>query len=128
MSLKAQLNAWLTTATGLQTYWLERPSTAENAIVYRCITPGQVEGNLASPGIKRDVYSITLYHSNPDEGDRLINLIKTGLEALARVDFALKLGEYPLQSVSFNGGFEQVLSGEVGQKQYQFNRDFTFYH
>lgn len=123
MSLKPALNTWLMARTGLPCYWMSRPAGAEIAVVYRCITPGVIEGNLAPTGLARDVYSISLYHSNADEGDRLIVLVQKGL-----LDLQRNLAGYPVEDVTFSGGFENRLDGEIGQPQYLFNRDFTFTH
>ncbi|KYO58406.1 hypothetical protein AU461_23095 [Vibrio parahaemolyticus] len=123
MNLESALNAWLTELTGLDAYWLERPEDADTAVVYRCITPGRIDGNLRKTGIKSDVYSITLYHHSADAGKQLADQIADTLDGFCGV-----LSAYPVQLVSLNGGFDQPLTGETGKRLYQFNRDFVINH
>ncbi len=119
LEFNAALNAWLEAKTALPAYWMHRPASAENACVYRCVTPGRIDGNLCDPNIKSNVYSISIYHSSPDTGATLMIEVEQALLKTGR-----SLNGFVIESVEFVGGFEQPLSGETGQTQYQFNRDF----
>lgn len=124
MTLESALNAWLSQLTGLDCYWLHRPPSAQNAVVYRCLTPGSVEGNLRQTGIKDDSYSLTIYHQDPDEAKRLADRIVAELHG-----FNGLLSGYPVQYARLSGGFEQPLLDESGEcTSYQFNRDFFINH
>ncbi|WP_321282994.1 hypothetical protein [uncultured Vibrio sp.] len=128
MNLEQALNAWLTTLTGLDCYWLKRPEKSDTAVVYRCITPGVIPGNLRKTGIREDVYSLTVYHHDPDAGKQLANDIVDKLH-----EFNGELNEgtasaYRIQSATLNGGFDQWLEDEIKPSTYQFNRDFVINH
>lgn len=123
MTIETALNSWLSSLTGLDCYWLERPEKADVALVYRCLSPGKVEGNLRQTGIKDDRYSLTIYHNNPDEGKRLADKLVSEFDG-----FNGELADYPIQYVSLIGGFDQPLLGEPGKRLYQFNRDFLINH
>ncbi|MDF4554908.1 hypothetical protein [Vibrio parahaemolyticus] len=123
MNLEQALNVWLTTLTGLDCYWLERPEKADTALVYRCLSPGKVDGNLRQTGIKADRYSLTIYHHSPDEGKRLVDKLVSKFDG-----FNGDLVGYPIQQVSLSGGFDQPLIGDPGKRLYQFNRDFLINH
>lgn len=128
MTLEGALNHWLTHLTGIDAYWLERPDGADHAIVYRCISPGMLPTNLCKFIIHNDSYSISLYHDNPDIGKAMADLIVTELH-----DFAGALNpqtefSYPIQLITFSGGFDQRLATASGQPCYQFNRDFVINH
>ncbi len=123
MTLEQALNAWLTSLTGLDCYWLKRPINAENAIVYRCISPSMVEGNLSSSGVKQDSYTITVYHSDPDVGKQLADQITKELH-----HFCGSLDGYEVQLVTFSSGFDQSLESAGRSDAYQFNRDFLIHH
>ncbi|EGR2774161.1 hypothetical protein V6956_004593 [Vibrio parahaemolyticus] len=123
MTLEQALNAWLTTLTGLDCYWLERPEKADTALVYRCLSPGKVDGNLRRTGIKADSYSLTIYHPDPDEGKRLADKLVTEFDG-----FNGDMNGYNIQLASLTGGLDQPLTGEPGQRLYQFNRDFFINH
>ena len=123
MTLEAALNAWLTEQTGLPAYWLERASEAENAVVYRALTHGKIAGNLRRSGIDRDLYSISIYHQSPDLGLEKANSLANVLD-----DFSGLFAGYSVQLVSFNGGRDLKVTGESGQPQYLFVRDFIINH
>lgn len=123
MTLEGALNYWLTTVTGLDAYWLERPASAVNAVVYRCITPGVIEGNLRGTGLWDDRYSISLYHNDPDVGKALADAVRKQLH-----HFSGDLAGYPIQFAEFTSGLDQALPGDTGTSSYQFNRDFTITH
>lgn len=123
MTLETALNAWLTEQIGLPAYWIERANEAENAVVYRALTHGKIAGNLRKTGINRDLYSISIYHQSPDIGLEKANSLANALD-----DFNGVLAGYAVQLVSFNGGRDLKLSGESGQPQYLFVRDFIINH
>lgn len=123
MTLEAALNAWLTEKTGLPAYWIERANEAENAVVYRALTHGKIAGNMRKTGINRDLYSISIYHQSPDTGLEKANSLANALD-----DFNGVLAGYAVQLVSFNGGRDLKLTGESGQSQYLFVRDFIINH
>ncbi|KYN82210.1 hypothetical protein ATY36_13800 [Vibrio cidicii] len=128
MNLEQALNAWLSNLTGLDCYWLKRPEQADNAVVYRCITPGFVEGNLRKTGIQEDHYSLTVYHQNPDEGKDLADLIAQELDHFSG-EINLGTGAaYSIQLATFTGGFDQWIENPEGADSYQFNRDFVINH
>jgi len=122
MTLEGGLNAWLTEKTGVDCYWLNRPANKDIAVVYRCISPGIVEGNLRATGISEDYFSISIYHTDPEVCKNLADLIKKELH-----HFSGDLGGYPVQFIEFSGGFDQPLNNE-GAISYQFNRDFNIYY
>ncbi|EKO3721379.1 hypothetical protein P0F40_000834 [Vibrio metschnikovii] len=124
MNLEQALNAWLSELTGLECYWLKRPDDADNAVVYRCISPGIVEANLARTGIREDSYSITIYHRDAEKGKALADAVFKHLDSFNGTINPLTENEYHIQLITFSGGFDQWLSGD----EYQFNRDFVFYH
>ncbi|MFH4454451.1 hypothetical protein WMQ31_10880 [Vibrio alginolyticus] len=128
MNLEQALNDWLTTLTGLDCYWLRRPEKADNAVVYRCITPGVIPGNLRKTGIREDVYSLTVYHQNPDIGKQLANDIVDQLNEFNGVLNEGAASAYRIQSATLNGGFDQWLENETKPTTYQFNRDFVIKH
>ncbi|PSW53020.1 hypothetical protein [Photobacterium leiognathi] len=128
MTLDGALNHYLTTLTGLEAYWLERPNPADNAIVYRCLSPGMLPSNLAKLAIHDDSYSITVYHTDPDVGKQLADLISQSLHDFSGELNSETASAYTIQLASFSGGFDQPLTGESGQRSYQFNRDFVFNH
>lgn len=122
MTLEQALNAWLTQETGLDCYWLKRPKDADTAVVYRCISPGVVEGGLIQSGIDEDSYSIAIYHTDPEAGKTLADAIKQKLHY-----FSGDLSGYSVQFIEFSGGFDGPCSDAVGPG-YQFHRDFTINH
>ncbi|MCV6612443.1 MAG: hypothetical protein OIF55_16905 [Amphritea sp.] len=122
MNLEQGLNTWLTEQTGLAAYWLERPAGVNRCVVYRCISPGQVEGNLKDPGIRSDLYSITVYNDDPEKAKAASDTLRT------LHTFHGDLGGYPVHRITLAGGFDQPLRGESGISVYQFNRDFTIHH
>ncbi|MCA2455831.1 MULTISPECIES: hypothetical protein [Vibrio] len=128
MNLEQALNAWLTTLTGLDCYWLKRPEKSDTAVVYRCITPGVIPGNLRKTGIREDVYSLTVYHQNPDIGKQLANDIVDQLNEFNGVLNEGTASAYRIQSATLNGGFDQWLENETKPTTYQFNRDFVINH
>ncbi len=91
MTLESGLNNYLSSLSALPVYWLERPEDAENAIVYRAISQGNIDGNLRSTGIARDVYSISIYHRNADAGLDIANTLRANL-----TDFSGDLSGYPV--------------------------------
>ncbi|EGQ7740922.1 MULTISPECIES: hypothetical protein [Vibrio] len=128
MTLESALNAWLSQLTGLDCYWLNRPESADNAVVYRCITPGFVDGNLRKTGIQEDVYSLTIYHQDPDQGKSLADQISKALEQFTGELNPGTEQAYRIQLAELSGGFDQPLLGESGPSSYQFNRDFLIKH
>ena len=122
-TIEAGIRAYLSEKSGLNAWWFQRPEDEENCFVFRRITSGFVDGGLRKTGINSDVYSITLYHCDPDEALALINSITYELD-----DYSGSLGGYPVQLIESNGGFDQLLKGEEGESQYQFNRDFRIYY
>lgn len=122
MTLEQGLNAWLTQETGIDCYWLERPSNSDIAIVYRTIGYGEVEGNLTKTGISEDNISISVYHSNPDTGKAIADAIKNKLHY-----FGGDLSGYPVQFIEFNGGFDRPCEKDV-TNTYEFHRDFIINH
>lgn len=122
MTLEQGLNAWLTIQTGIDCYWLNRPSEADIAIVYRCISPGFVEGGLVQSGICEDMFSISVYHTDPEQGKTIADNLKKKLHY-----FDGDLGGYPVQFIEFSGGFDNPISDGVANA-YQFNRDFIINH
>lgn len=123
MKIGQGLIAWLEVELKLDAFWLERPEGVKRCCVYRCISPGTISGNLKSPGIKADTYSITVYHDDPDKGHAAAEIIRTKLN-----DFTGDLGGYPVQQIQPTGGFDQILNAEAGIKVYQFNRDLLINH
>ncbi|WP_028471289.1 hypothetical protein [Neptunomonas japonica] len=123
MSIEQGLLVWLQAELSLDAYWLERPEGVKRCCVYRCISPGTISGNLKSPGIKADTYSITVYHDDPEKGRIAADIIRTKLN-----DFNGDLGSYPVQHIQPTGGFDQILNTEAGIKVYQFNRDLLINH
>ncbi|MCE2597202.1 hypothetical protein K6Y31_20725 [Motilimonas cestriensis] len=122
MNLNAALSTWLTDLTGLEAYWLERPATATNAVVYRALSVGIVPGNLAKTNLSEDSYSITVYHTAPDEGQAAANKIMRTLDC-----YSGELAGYNIELCMFTGGFDQRLNGN-SENCYQFNRDFLINH
>ncbi|BDM64540.1 hypothetical protein NFHSH190041_19920 [Shewanella sp. NFH-SH190041] len=123
ITLEAGIRGHLSEKSGLSAWWFQRPEDEENCFVFRRISNGFVNGGLRKTGINSDIYSITLYHTDPDEALALINSITYELD-----DFGGLLGGYPVQLIESNGGFDQILKGEEGEAQYQFNRDFRIYY
>lgn len=123
MNIEQGLMTWLKDTTGLSAYWLSRPAGSKRCIVYRCTSPGMMEGNLKSPGINVDQYSVTIYHDDPEAGKAAADIVKHQLN-----DFTGDLGGYAVQLIEFSSGFDQPLNQEAGMPLYQFNRDFTISH
>lgn len=123
MTIESALNAWLSSQFTVPAYWLERPEDAENAIVYRVISQGNIDGNLRATGIARDVYSISIYHRSADAGLDIANTLRDKL-----TDFNGDLSGYKVQLITFSGGRDLPLTGEAGQRQYLFVRDFIINH
>ena len=123
MNLEEGLLAWLEETTGLDAYWLERKEGVKRCVVYRCISPANLQGNLANPRIKSDAYSLTVYHDDPEKGKEAAVKLRNQLDS-----FSGDLGGYPVQLIEFDGGFDQPLKQERGMPVYQFNRDFTISH
>lgn len=128
MTLEQAFNAWLSNLTGLDCYWLKRPEQADTAVVYRCITPGFIPGNLQRTGIREDSYSLTVYHQDPDQGKQLADLIAQQLDHFNGELNPGTAKAYPIQQATFSGGFDQWLGSEDGPSSYQFNRDFVINH
>ncbi len=121
MTLESGLRTWLKQQSGLEAFWFTRPN-GKNAFVYSSIGLSNIPGQLKKTGINQDTYTIVLYHDSADTAKALIEEVR---ESLA--EFSGSLGGYPVQRVSFEGGFDQPLN-EAGKNMYQFSRDFTFYH
>lgn len=128
MNLDAALNTWLTTQTGLDSYWLKRPAGANQAVVYRCISYSEIEGNLNITGIHSDLVTISVYHDNPETGKDAADLIQQGLSDFYGVLNLDTESEYTIQHSVFNGGQDQPLEVDGGKTLYQFNRDFIINH
>jgi len=122
MILEGGLQNWLSEKTWLECYWMNRPESANTAVVYRCLSPGMVESGLIASGINEDSYSISIYHTNPEVGKALADGIKKSLHY-----FSGDLGGYPVQFIKFSGGFDRQLASD-GRAYYEFNRDFIINH
>ncbi|WP_136487873.1 hypothetical protein [Vibrio sp. H11] len=122
------ITTWLQTLTGLDVYWLKRPESSDECVVYHCLSPGVVSGNLRSTGIAEDVYSFSVYHSDPDQGKAAAATLTAALS-----DFTGELNPgtpaaYPIQLASFSGGSENWMNNDTGLTIYRFTRDFTINH
>jgi len=119
MDIEQGLLAWLQENTGLSAWWLERPNTENKCIVYQCLSPGVIGSNLANPKIRRDLFSITVYHDKPDAGKKIASDLIDQLHK-----FSGDLGGVFVQFIDFQNAFDQKLNNESGIPIYQFNRDF----
>ena len=128
MTLEKALNMWLTELTGLDCFWLKRPEDRDLAVVYRCLSPGYIAGNLASGRIREDSYSITVYHHDPDLGKTMAEKIEEGLHEFSGQLNADSDNAYLIQLATLSGGFDQWMGEANGRASYQFNRDFLINH
>lgn len=119
MSIEQALNNWLTENQPLEAWWLERPKGVNRCIVYNNISPSIVSGNLSSPGLCRDLISITVYHDDSEVG---IGIAKDLMLKLN--DYSGEFGGILAQLIEYQSGFDQILNAEAGNAVYQFNRDF----
>jgi len=119
MTIEQGLLAWLEANTPLQAFWMERPARNNRAIVYRAISPSFISGNLSNPGLRRDLFSITVYHDDVEKGKAIAETLMSGLH-----DFHGDLSGFSVQLMEFQSGFDQKLNKEAGIPVYQFNRDF----
>jgi len=106
----------------------ERLKQADNAVVYRCISPGIIPGNLYKTGIREDSYSLTVYHQDPELGKDLITTIENKLDQFTGELNPGSESTYRIQLATLSGGFDQWLEDEVNPTTYQFNRDFVINH
>lgn len=129
MNLEQALNIWLSEFTGLDCYWLKRPEQADNAVVYRCISPGFVDvGGMRKTGIRQDAYSITIYHQDADEGKRIASEVTAALDHFNGTIAVDTQNTYHIQLSTFSGGFDQWIETDGSASLYQFNRDFVINH
>ena len=119
MTIEQGLLAWLEANTALDAFWLERPGRKNRAIVYRSISPSVMSGNLSKPGLRRDLFSITVYHDDVEIGKGIAEKLINDLD-----DFHGDLSGFFVQLMEFQSGFDQILNAEAGLPVYQFNRDF----
>ncbi len=119
MTIEQSLNTWLSENQSLDVWWLERPASENRCLVFKNISPSIIGGNLASPGLQRDLISITIYHDDSEEG---LSVAKTLTKQLN--DFYGMFGGTLIQLIEFQSGFDQILNAEAGLPVYQFNRDF----
>ncbi|WP_412497290.1 hypothetical protein [Vibrio fluvialis] len=127
-TINEAISPWLSSVTGLDCFWLKRPEDENQCVVYRCLTPGVIQGNLRPTGICEDVYSFTIYHANPDQGKTLADAITAALHHFTGELNSGAPNAYPIQLATFTGGGESWLTSEVGSTVYQFTRDFIINH
>ncbi|MCJ8337575.1 MAG: hypothetical protein MJK10_03810 [Pseudomonadales bacterium] len=119
MTIEQGLLAWLEANTPLDAFWLESPAGKNRTIVYRNISPSMMSGNLSSPGLRRDLISITVYNDEVETGKAIAEKLMSDLH-----DFHGDLSGFFVQLIEFQSGFDQKLNKEPGMPVYQFNRDF----
>ena len=123
MTLEQGLLNWIQAELFLDAYWLERPEGVKRCCVYRSISTNIISGNLRGTGIKSDIYSLTIYHDDPERGLAAAEIIRSKLN-----DYSGYIGGYYVQYIQPSGGFDQILNSEAGIKTYQFNRDLQINH
>ncbi|WP_025740864.1 hypothetical protein [Salinivibrio socompensis] len=116
--LEPALVGWLENTLKISAYWLKRPNN-NNCVVFRRLSPGMIDANMATPNINQDLYRFSLYHTDADTGLYLANQLTQALH-----DFSGVIGAPPdvvcMQSASLSGGIDH-LPDESG---YRFERDF----
>ncbi len=119
MTIESAITSWLEENSSLDAWWFERPKKTNQAIIFRCISPSIISGNLAKSNLRRDLFSFTVYHDD-------IEIAKAEADALVKNlhDFSGDLNGCFVQLIEFENGFDQILYSEPGLPVYQFNRDF----
>ncbi|MCV6627785.1 MAG: hypothetical protein OIF38_16935 [Cellvibrionaceae bacterium] len=122
--IEEQLLAWLERHTGLDAYWMQRPADSPRCVVFRCVTPSTVpDTGLKKSGVRKDLFSIAIYHDSPSQGKQIAESIYNQLH-----HFHGEMEGQMIQHATYSGGLDRPIDNDGGITTYQFNRDFYIYY